>query len=321
MVSLGDIIEDALNRSWCDQNLTAPLSIDKKVNNEIIVVFAISAAEHEAVLGKFLRARIKQYYGFGVEFRVMDSLLIKEHLKSINNLHLCDKLSVGKESHAAFVSERQINNHSMSPTNNNDKAPYGFGRELADIFKEELPEPASYELLRSESKPLRYMRSSPSIRTIETNALNVWNDEIVSQIGCIRPLPASHRIAILDPVEYKQKGDFYVDIGLFHFIKVPGWPEKTKITYFYMDNVEALEQITEENKTSLFKKLGVSALAGLAFGILSGGLGLLASGAGLLTAGKKTVVLFLVQLLDGTCLICESTPIGFTQVRLAFKNK
>jgi len=148
-----------------------------------------------------------------------------------------------------------------------------------------------------------------------------WNDDIATQIGCSRSSSDSHEITILDPVEYKEKGRFYVDRRIFKFDRINGWPEKSRITYFYMNDVETLEQITEENKTSLFKKLGVSVLAGLTFGILSGGLGLLASGAGLLTAGKKTVVLFLVQLRDGTCLICESTPIGFTKTRIAFQNK
>jgi hypothetical protein len=123
----------------------------------------------------------------------------------------------------------------------------------------------------------------------------------------------TYEMSIIDPREYAMKGHYSRKYGVFFFAN----DTRSGGVYFKKYHVALIEQITEETKVSVMKKLGTSVAAGLTFGILSGGLGLLAAGAGLLAGGRKNVITFLLQLHDGTSLIAQATPTNYTQIRIS----
>ena len=79
---------------------------------------------------------------------------------------------------------------------------------------------------------------------------------------------------------------------------------------YTVDQIEMLEEVSEENKASVAGKLGWGAAGAVAFG----GLGLLA---GVLAGGNRNKVVFAVQFKDGKRALIECSRKEFTAISAA----
>ena len=94
---------------------------------------------------------------------------------------------------------------------------------------------------------------------------------------------------------------------LIELIVVKGFLKSEKISSGQIRNVE---QVSEENKTSLLKGAKWAAVGGL----LAGPLGVLAGG---LLGGKKRKVLYTITLSDGRQMLCKSGPEDYQTLLVA----